>query len=99
MMPVCGNYNERILWGGNVSIGFSTSRVLQKSWNHESKTSDFKNFEAWVMWKINTHISDLTVFTLLKIAKVAKIEGKIQVVGKIIVHTLQSVGNIIVHTL
>ena len=51
------------------------------------------------MWKINAHISDLTVFTLLKIAKVAKIEGKIQVVGKIIVHTLQSVGNIIVHTL
>ena len=31
--------------------------------------------------------------------KVAKIDSKIQVVGKIIVHTLQSVGNIIVHTL
>ena len=37
------------------------------------------------MWKINTHISDLTVFTLLNITKVAKIEGKIQVVSKIIV--------------
>ena len=51
------------------------------------------------MWKINTHISDLTVFTLLKITKVVKIEGKVHVVGKIIVYTLQSVGKIIVHTL
>ena len=57
--------NERILWGGgNVSIGFSTSQMLE-------------NFEAWMMWKINTHISDLTVFTLLKVTKVVKIEGNI----------------------
>ena len=62
-MVIVDSINEGMLWGENVNIGFSTLRVLQKSWNQEWNTSDFKYFEAWVILKINIAISELTVFT------------------------------------
>ena len=44
--------NERILLGGYVSIVFSTSQMLKKSFKSQVKDEWFGSpFLAWVMWK------------------------------------------------
>ena len=59
-------YNERILWGGNVSMGLSKSKNAKKILsNNVSKTSVLMTFgHEWFGKTHSTHISDITVFTL-----------------------------------
>ena len=52
-----------ILWDWKCEYWFSTSLMLQNSWNHSSSTRDFKIFEALVMWKIQYSHFLLTVFS------------------------------------
>jgi hypothetical protein len=48
------DYIERMLWGGNMSMAFSTSQMPKKSCNHESKTSDLTSFWHEVIFFLNS---------------------------------------------